>query len=136
MGCVVQAKMVFYRIYKNIEFIHIFLKVRLTKVLCNVFPVYYSSISLHPLTTWHVLSTVFWWCLVRPICFIVFGVGPPVVNHVDAYGEAEILRKEEAMFRIIVMLLFTSLDKKIGIIMLCSDNATWIFWNKLESVHF
>ena len=59
MGCVAQAKMVFYRICKNIEFIRIFKKVRLTKVICNTPPVYCSSIYLHPLTICHVLSTVF-----------------------------------------------------------------------------
>ena len=38
MGCVAQAKMVFHCTFKNIQYIRKNLKVRLTKVLCNVFP--------------------------------------------------------------------------------------------------
>ena len=59
MGCVAQANIFFHRICNNIEFIRIFLKVRLTRVICNIFPVYCSSISLHLLTICHVISTVF-----------------------------------------------------------------------------
>ena len=60
----------------------------------------------------------------RKICFIVFVIGPPVVNHVDTYGEAKILRKQEAMFRFIVVLLFKSLDKYFGGSLFSSDNVT------------
>ena len=34
-----------------------------------------------------------------------------MVDHVDTSGEAKMLRKEEAMFRLRILFLFTSLDK-------------------------
>ena len=58
-----------------------------------LFPVYYCSISLHFLTICHVIYTLCRWCLVRPRCFIVLFIGPPVVDHVDSSGEAKILIK-------------------------------------------
>ena len=37
-----------------------------------------------------------------------------MVDHVDSTGEAKILRKKEAMFRLRILLLLTSLDKCCG----------------------
>ena len=47
-----------------------------------------------------------------------------MVNHFDTSEEDNILRKEEVMFSLRVVLLFTSLDKCFGGGLFCSDNAT------------
>ena len=59
MSCVAQAKMFFHCIYKNIEFIPIFIKVRLTKVLCNIFS---CVLQLHFFTSFNHTSRSFY-CL-------------------------------------------------------------------------
>ena len=47
MGCVAQAKIVFHRICKNIEFVQLFLKIRLPEVICDILP---CALLLHILT--------------------------------------------------------------------------------------
>ena len=47
-----------------------------------------------------------------------------MVKYVDTSGEDNILIKQEAMFRLRVVLLFTSLDKCFGGGSFCSDNIT------------
>ena len=59
--------------------------------------------------------------------FYCFVLGIPVADRVNTLGGAKILRKEEVMFRLIFLLLFSSLDKKVGCGRLCSNNVTCIF---------
>ena len=64
--------------------------------------------------------------------FVMFGYakiffGPPVANCVNTQGEANILRKKEAMFRSRFVLLFSSLDKYFGCGRFCSNIVTRIF---------
>ena len=54
-------------------------------------------------------------------------MGKPVVEHVDTSGEDKVLKKE-AIFRLRIVFLFTSLDKCCGDGLFPSDNGTCIFW--------
>ena len=58
-----------------------------------------------------------------------------MVDHVYKSGEAKILIKQEAMFRLSNVFLFTSLDKNFGDGLFSSDNGTCIFGGILDSVH-
>ena len=57
------------------------------------------------------------------MCIYLF-LGPPVVNHFDTSGEAKILRKQEAIFRLSNVFLFTSLEKYFGDGISSSENVT------------
>ena len=59
-----------------------------------------------------------------------------MVNHVDTSGEAKIFRKQEAIFRLRVVLLFTNLDFFLIAVGFFLTMSREYFWNKLESVHF
>ena len=50
-----------------------------------------------------------------------------MVKYIDTSGEAKILRKQEAMFRLSNVFLFTSLEKCFCDSIFSSDNVTWIF---------
>ena len=50
-----------------------------------------------------------------------------MVDHVDSSGEAMILRKLEAMFRLRIIFLFTSLEKCCGDGLFSSNNGSFFF---------
>ena len=55
---------------------------------------------------------------------VFFVISSPVVYHVDICRGAKMFKNQEAMFRLRVVLLFTSLDKCFGGGRFCSDNET------------
>ena len=57
---------------------------------------------------------------------LFFFIGPPVVDHVDSSGEANILRKQEAMFRLRIVFLFTSIEKCYGDGYISSINGSFV----------
>ena len=58
-----------------------------------------------------------------------------MVDYVDTSGEDKILRKQEAMFRLRIVFLFTSLEKCCGDGLFSSDNGNFIFGDILKSVN-